>query len=134
MDAVRKLAYNQAGDQLLTYSVDGKAVLWDLSPNHELQAISVVDREITSGLLGLGLACHPDGDQVAVTEVIVDAGDGLAALKVFDTSTGEQLLKVGEVETDMNNLYSDYSPDGVLLAGVQYTANPISGIAALGNL
>jgi serine/threonine protein kinase/WD40 repeat protein len=119
MDAVRKLAYNQTGDQILTYSVDGKVVLWDLSPSYELQAISVVDREFSKDLWGLGLAFHPDGDQIAVSEIILDAYDGLVAIKVFDLSTGDQLLKVGEVETAENQLYLDYSPDGTLLAGGQ---------------
>ena len=120
LDVIKHLTYNQAGDQLLTASGDGKVILWDLSPSHEMEAIPVLDQEISSGFFaGLCLDFHPDGNQIAVGEMIMLADDAPGAIRVIDISTGAQLLKLGAAEPGEYWISVAYSPDGELLASVQ---------------
>jgi WD40 repeat protein/DNA-binding CsgD family transcriptional regulator len=108
LDVVRQLAYNTAGDRLLTASGDGKVILWDLTPGHELKALPVLDGPVSS-FPRLNLAFHPDSDQILVSN---DQG----SLKVIRTSTGEQQfhMVLSEGQEWVNGV--SYSPDGQLMA------------------
>jgi len=116
MELIRNMAYNLAEDQLLTYSADRQSVLWDLSPNHELKSIPVLDQEIPGGMLILRVAYHPDGDKIAVTITHFFDEPHPMVMKVFDVNTSEQLLSFNISGEDGYLGDFKYSPDGELIA------------------
>jgi WD40 repeat protein len=117
MELIRNLAYNHTEDQLLTYSLDGKVILWDLSPSHELPAIPVRDLEDQAGSFWSVIDFHPAGNQVALagSTFLVDEPHP-HFIAVIDVSTGDQLLKMPISMVEGLMLDVEYSPKGELIA------------------
>ena len=98
---ISSLAFNEAGNQLITSSYDGTVKLWDLSIDHEVFTFSH-----PSGYL-YGVAFSPDGKWLATS------GEDKTAV-VWELSSGE-MLRTLKGHTDIVN-NATFSPDGNLLA------------------
>jgi WD40 repeat protein len=90
------LAWSADGKQLFAGGNDGKLFVWDVEPKRLARALDVENRrdiedEPLNGGFSYpggvrGLACSPDGKQIAVV--------GLKSLNLLETATGKEVLKV----------------------------------------
>jgi len=95
-------AFNTDGTRLITASLDGTVMLWDLNPEHELLTLSH-----PSGGFIWGIAISPDGQSLAT------AGADQVAI-IWDIPSGKKIVTL-RGHTDTVNAVA-FNADGSLLA------------------
>lgn len=104
--AVRRLAFNAAGNRLVSASDDGQAIVWDVSSG---AALLTLTHNETFPIEVSALAYSSDGQWIAT-----GAADGL--VQIWDGATGERVLQMNSGERQPQVKALAFSPDGTQVA------------------